>query len=53
MAVGITIVLCALAIHDQLSSGSVDSTLLGALVVLAFFWAGQGVDRLMERLFGR
>lgn len=38
-------VLLALAVQSQLKSGSIDPGLLGALVVLALFWAGQTIDR--------
>lgn len=41
----ITVVLLALAVQSQLKSGSIDPGLLGALVVLALFWAGQTIDR--------
>jgi len=44
LAILITAVLLALAVQDQLKSGSIDTGLLGALVILALFWAGQAVD---------
>jgi hypothetical protein len=47
LAVLITVVLLALAVQDQLKSGSIDTELLGAIVVLALFWAGQAVDNLL------
>jgi hypothetical protein len=47
LAVLITVVLLALAVQDQLRSGSIDTGLLGALVVLALFWAGQAVDNFL------
>ncbi|HVQ60366.1 MAG TPA: hypothetical protein VMS60_15810 [Solirubrobacterales bacterium] len=37
----------ALAVQDQLKSGSIDTGLLGAIVVLALFWAGQAVDNFL------
>lgn len=40
----ITMVLLALAVQSQLKSGSIDPGLLGALVILALFWAGQAID---------
>lgn len=48
LAVALTVGVFALAVQDQLSSGSIDSALLGAVVVLTLFWAGQGVDRLLK-----
>lgn len=45
VAILITVVLLALAVQSQLKSGEIDPGLLGALVVLALFWAGQTVDR--------
>lgn len=45
LAVLITVVLLALAVQSQLKSGSIEPGLLGALVVLALFWAGQTIDR--------
>ena len=47
LAVLITVVLVALAVQDQLSSGSIDTGLLGAIVILALFWAGQAVDNFL------
>ena len=47
LAVLITVVLLALAVQDQLKSGSIDTGLLGAIVVLALFWAGQAVDNFL------
>ena len=44
VSITITAVLLGLAIQDQLKSGSIDPGLLGALVILALFWAGQAVD---------
>lgn len=49
LAILITVVLLALAVQDQLKSGSVDTGLLGFLVVLALFWAGQSIDRFFPR----
>jgi hypothetical protein len=46
LAILITVVLLALAVQSQLKSGAIDPGLLGALVVLALFWAGQTVDRI-------
>lgn len=45
VAIGTTGVVVGLAVQDQLSSGSVDPPLLGALVFLIAFWAGQGIDK--------
>lgn len=45
IAIGITGVVVGLSIQDQLSSGSVDPGLLGALLFLAAFWAGQTIDK--------
>jgi hypothetical protein len=47
LAIVITAVLLGLAIQDQLKSGSIDTGLLGALVILALFWAGQAVDNFL------
>jgi hypothetical protein len=47
LAITITAVLLGLAIQDQLKSGSIDTGLLGALVILALFWAGQAVDNFL------
>jgi hypothetical protein len=44
LAMLITIVLLALAVQSQLKTGKIDHGLLGALVVLALFWAGQAID---------
>lgn len=44
LAILITVVLLALAVQSQLKTGSIDPGLLGALVILALFWAGQAVD---------
>jgi len=41
----ITVVLLALAAQGYLKTGHIDTGLLGALVVLALFWAGQAIDR--------
>lgn len=43
----ITAVLLGLAVQDQLDSGAIDPGLLGALVILALFWAGQAVDNFL------
>lgn len=45
LAVLITVVLLALAVQAQLKTGHIDTELIGGLVVLAFFWAGQTIDR--------
>ncbi|HEX5592012.1 MAG TPA: hypothetical protein VFX35_01550 [Solirubrobacterales bacterium] len=45
LAILITVVLLALAVQAQLKSGHIDAPLIGGLVVLAFFWAGQTIDR--------
>jgi len=45
LAVTITLVLLALAIVDEIRSGSIDEALIGALVALAAFWMGHGIDR--------
>jgi hypothetical protein len=47
LAITITAVLLGLAVQDQLKSGSIDTGLLGALVILALFWAGQAVDNFL------
>ncbi len=47
IAIIITAVLLGLAVQDQLKSGSIDPGLLGALVILALFWAGQAVDNFL------
>jgi hypothetical protein len=47
LAILITVVLVALAVQDQLKSGSIDTGLLGTLVILALFWAGQAVDNFL------
>lgn len=46
LAVLITLVLLALAIMDEIRSGSIDEALIGALVALVAFWMGHGIDRL-------
>lgn len=46
LAMLITVVLLALAVQDQFSSGSIDRELLWLLGGLALFWAGQGIDRI-------
>lgn len=45
MAKLITVVLLVLAAYSQIKTQTIDAELLGALVVLALFWAGQGIDR--------
>jgi hypothetical protein len=45
LAILITVVLLALAVQSQLKTGAIDPGLLGALVLLALFWAGQSIDR--------
>lgn len=45
LAVLITLVLLALAIVDEIRSGSIDQALIGALVALVAFWMGHGIDR--------
>jgi hypothetical protein len=40
----LTVVLVALAVQSQLKTGHIDATLIGAVVVLVFFWAGQAID---------
>lgn len=45
LAILITVVLLALAVQAQLKTGHIDTELIGGLVVLAFFWAGQTIDR--------
>lgn len=50
VAILITVVLCAIAIHQELTTSGVDSFLLGLLVVLTFFWAGQGVDEIAKKV---
>lgn len=47
VAIVITAVLLGLAVQDQFKSGSIDPGLLGALVILALFWAGQAVDNFL------
>lgn len=49
VAITITAVLLGLAVQDQFKSGSIDPGLLGALVILALFWAGQAIDNLPFR----
>ena len=45
VAITATGAVVGLAIEDQLKSGSVDTPLLSAVLVLIGFWAGQGIDR--------
>lgn len=52
LAAGLTIGLFAMGVDQQITSGKVDHVLLGFLVVLVFFWAGQSVDRLLDKWFG-
>lgn len=52
VAIGITAVVCALATQDQLSSGSVDTPMLGALIVLTAFWMGRGIDGPLRKWLG-
>lgn len=47
VAIVITAVLLGLAVQDQFKSGAIDPGLLGALVILALFWAGQAVDNFL------
>jgi hypothetical protein len=49
----ITFAITGIAIIDQIKTGSVDRWTLGALLVLAFFWAGHSVDRALDRIVGR
>lgn len=52
VAVAITVLLCAVAIHQQVTTGQVTSTIVGALVVLALFWGGrsvEGLDRWLKK----
>lgn len=44
LAILITVVLLAMAVQSQLETQHVDKELIAALVLLAFYWAGQGVD---------
>jgi len=53
VAAAITFALLGLAIQDQLSSGSIDTPLLGALIIFGFGWAGWGTDRIADRVLGR
>ena len=53
VAATITFVLLALAVQDQVTSGSIDAPLLGALIILGFGWAGWGTDRIADRVLGR
>lgn len=46
LAKTITVVLVALAVYSELKTDHVDSTLLGGVIVLVLFWAGQGIDRI-------
>ena len=52
IAVGITGVVCGLATHDQLTSGSVDTPMLGALIVLVAFWMGRTIDGPLKKWLG-
>ncbi|HYJ22618.1 MAG TPA: hypothetical protein VEW07_11430 [Solirubrobacterales bacterium] len=45
----ITVVLLALTVQDQLSSGSIDTPLLIADLILAAFWTGQPIDALLSK----
>lgn len=45
IGVGITGVVVGLSIQDQVTSGSVDPSLVGALLFLTAFWTGQGIDK--------
>ena len=49
ISVLITVVLLALTVQDQLSSGSIDTPLLGADLFLVAFWMGQGGDALLSK----
>lgn len=51
VAIGITVVICGLAIQDQITNRDVSDNLVWALLVLAAFWIGQGADRLLDRFF--
>lgn len=46
LAILITVVLLALAVQSQLKTGHIDPGLLGGLIILALFWAGQTIDRI-------
>lgn len=50
LAVLITVVLLGLTVQDQLSSGSIDTPLLIADLILVAFWVGQPIDALLSRL---
>lgn len=53
VAATITFVLLALAAWDQIKNGSIDTPLLGALIVLGFGWAGWGTDRIADKVLNR
>lgn len=52
LAVLLTLGLFGIAADQQITTGKVDHVLLGFVVILAFFWGGQSVDRLLDRWFG-
>lgn len=45
----ITVVLLALTVQDQLSSGSIDTPLLIADLLLVAFWMGQPIDARLSK----
>jgi hypothetical protein len=44
LAILITVVLLALVVQSELTTHHVDAALVGGVVVLALFWAGQAID---------
>lgn len=44
VAILITLSLVAIAAHQQLTAGRVSDVIVGALVMLAFSWAGRSVE---------
>lgn len=46
MAKLITVVMLALAAYSEVTTHHVDAGLTYGLVILAVFWAGQGIDRI-------
>lgn len=52
-ALVITFVLCGIAIISQLTTGGVDRSLLGALVLVFMGWLGENLADLILTFFGR
>lgn len=52
-AVAITVVVSVIALHDQITSNSVDKWVLAVLTVMFLGWLGENVIALLQNVFGR